>query len=163
MTSSLLIPKPRGRCLPAPLLHSQDRSRYSCSTAPDSLLWAQVLNDQWKAHLGMELKVVAEESVWVVAFKKGRFRHFAEAGSSASYLDPVWFLELFSRQGGYGTSWSDPVYDRMVADAKTTSDPALRLSNQPKLRKRFVKGLGSNLLNHKQPKYAWIDTNWRPQ
>src|SRR5215831_69935 len=55
MTSSLLIPKPRGRCLPAPLLHSQDRSRYSCSTAPDSLLWAQVLNDQWKAHLGMEL------------------------------------------------------------------------------------------------------------
>ena len=90
---------------------------------------------------------------------------------------------MFSGQGGYGTSWSDPAYYRMLSDAKATSNLLLRLQKmaecerhllrampilplchdvQPKLRKPFVKGLGSNLLNREQPKYAWIDTNWRP-
>jgi hypothetical protein len=32
----------------------------------------------------------------------------------------------------------------------------------PKLTKPFVKGLGNNLLNREQLKYAWIDTAWRP-
>ena len=42
--------------------------------------------------------------------------------------------------------------------------PILPLSHdvQPNLRKPFLKGLGSNLLNREQFKYAWIDTNWRP-
>jgi ABC-type oligopeptide transport system substrate-binding subunit len=158
---------------------------YFCPTMPDSMLWAQVLHGQWKAHLGVDLTIVAVElSVWGEAIHKGRFRHIAESGTAANYVDPVWFLELLSGQGGYGTSWSDPVYDRMLSDAKAASDPALRLKKlaecerylllampilplchdvQPKLRKPFVKGLGSNLLNREQPKYAWIDTHWRPQ
>ena len=160
------------------------RLEYFCTTMPDSMLWFQVLRGQWKAHLGVDLTIVAAElSVWAQAANKGNFRHIAESGSAANYVDPVWFLELFSGQSGYGTRWSDPVYDRMLFDAKAAVDPVLRLRKladcerylllampilplchdvQPKLRKPFVKGLGNNLLNREQLKYAWIDTNWRP-
>jgi len=31
------------------------------------------------------------------------------------------------------------------------------------LQKAFVHGLGANLLDAHPFKYAWIDTNWRPQ
>jgi oligopeptide transport system substrate-binding protein len=114
----------------------------------------------------------------------GRYRHIAESGAFANYVDPAWFLDLFSGAGGYGTSWSDLEFNRMLSSARATPDRALRMRRlaeceqlllqampilplcqvvQAKLQKPFVKGLGSNLLNREQFKYAWIDTNWRPQ
>ena len=72
----------------------------------------------------------------------------------------------------------------MLAEAKSTIDPALRMARLAScekrlleampilpysyevaslLRKPFVKGLGNNLLGRQQFKYVWIDTNWRPQ
>jgi oligopeptide transport system substrate-binding protein len=161
-----------------------DRLEYFGSNAPDSRLWFQVLRDQWKTNLGVELVMVAAElTVWIESMHAGNFRHIAESGSSASYVDPVWFLDVFGNQGGYGTSWSDPVYNRMLSQARATSDPPLRMARLaecerrllqgmpvipvchdvwPKLRKPFVKALGSNLLNREQLKYAWIDAGWRP-
>jgi oligopeptide transport system substrate-binding protein len=151
---------------------------------PDSRLWFQVLRAQWKAHLGVELVMVTTElTVWIQSVHAGNFRHVAELGSAASYVDPVWFLDVFRNHRGHGTSWSDLIYNQMLSQARMTSDPALRMVRLaecerrllqampvipvchdvcPKLRKPFVKALGSNLLNREQLKYAWIDTNWRP-
>jgi oligopeptide transport system substrate-binding protein len=162
-----------------------DRIEYFCSAMPASTLWGQVLKEQWKAHLGVELVIVpAELSVWAQAMYAGNFQHVGHWGSAASYVDPLWFLDLFSGTGGYGTGWSDPLYNQMLSQARATSDPALRMTRlaecerrllqgmpviplchdvQPKLTKPFVRGLGSNLLNREQLKYAWIDSNWRPQ
>jgi ABC-type oligopeptide transport system substrate-binding subunit len=162
-----------------------DRLEYFAPNLPDCTLWAQILREQWKAHLGLELVMVAVElTVWVQSVRAGNFRHVAQWGLEASYVDPVWFLDVFSSQGGYGTSWSDPVYKQMLSEARRTSDPTLRMARlaecerqllqampiipqahdvNPKLTKPFVNGLGSNLLNREQLKYAWIDTGWRPQ
>jgi oligopeptide transport system substrate-binding protein len=162
-----------------------DRLEYFAPNFPDCKLWAQVLKAQWKAHLGVELVMVAvEPQVWVQSFYAGNFRHVAQWGSEASYVDPVWFLDAFNSPGGYGTGWSDPVYSQLLSRAQATSDPALRMGRlaecerrllqampiipqlhdvYPRLAKPFVRGLGSNLLNREQLKYAWIDTNWRPQ
>jgi ABC-type oligopeptide transport system substrate-binding subunit len=161
------------------------RLEYFCSTDRDSILWAQVLKQQWKNHIGIELDIVAVEfAVFVESNVNGRFRHIAESGAFANYVDPAWFLDLFGIPGGYGTSWSDPRYNQALADAHATTDRSLRMAMlaecermllqampimplcqvvQAKLRKPFVKGLGSNLLNREQFKYAWIDTHWRPQ
>jgi oligopeptide transport system substrate-binding protein len=160
------------------------RLGYLCSTGTDSLLWAQVLKDQWKRHIDIDLDINAVEfSVFVEANVHGRFRHVAECGAFANYVDPAWFLDLFAVSGGYGTAWSDPLFQQMLSDARVTPDRALRMARlaecerlllkampilplcqvvQAKLRKPFVKGLGGNLLNRDQFKYAWIDTNWRP-
>jgi oligopeptide transport system substrate-binding protein len=162
-----------------------DRLEYFAPNMPDCKLWAQVLRAQWKAHLGVELVMVAvEQQVWIQSVHAGNFRHVAQWGSSASYVDPLWFLDVFDSQGGYGTSWSDPVYHQMLARARKTSDHAQRMERLaecerlllqampilplchdvlPLLGKPFVRGLGSNLLNRYPLKYAWIDTNWRPQ
>ena len=160
------------------------RLEYFAPNMPDCKLWFQVLREQWKAHLGVELVMVAVEfRVWIQSVHAGNFRHVAQWGSAASYVDPVWFLDVFSSPGGYGTSWTDPVYNQMLSQARAISDPALRIASleqcerrllqgmpiipvchdvYPKLTKPFVKGLGSNLLNREQLKYAWIDTEWRP-
>jgi oligopeptide transport system substrate-binding protein len=151
----------------------------------DAPLWAQVLQAQWKANLGLDLVVITQEfPVWLQSVKTRNFRHVAFWGSEGSYVDPSWFLDLFSSGDGYGSGWNDSQYNEMLSLAHATADPVLRMSElaecervllqampilplshdvQPNLRKPFLKGLGSNLLNREQFKYAWIDTNWRPQ
>ena len=127
--------------------------------------------------------IAQEFNVWLQCVKTRNFRHVIFAGSEGSYVDPSWFLDLFSSGDGYGSGWSDSQYNEMLALAHATADPALRMSKlaecervllqampilplshdvQPNLRKPFLKGLGSNLLNREQFKYAWIDTNWSP-
>ena len=152
----------------------------------DTKLIQQVLQRQWREHLGVDLEVIAEEvQTWIQSVHSGSYRHIADSGSpQGSYVDPAWFLDLFRGSGGYGTGWSDPQYDAMLTAAEATVDPALRLAGltrcerrlleampiipychevQSVLTKPFVKGLGNNRIIRMQFKYAWIDTNWRPQ
>ena len=162
-----------------------DRIEYLCPNQPDAKLWAQVLKWQWKVHLGVELVVRTEElQLWIHSVQSRSFRHVAFFGSSGGYRDPAWFLDLFSNGDGYGSGWSDAKYNTMLLHARSTSNPALRLARLaecechllrampilplcydvlPTLRKPYVKGLGNNLLDRYQLKYAWIDTKWRPQ
>jgi ABC-type oligopeptide transport system substrate-binding subunit len=150
----------------------------------DAVLWAEVLQSQWRANLGLDLAVVTQElPVWFQSVKSRSFRHVAFWGSEGGYVDPTWFLDLFGTADGYGSGWNDPRYNEMLSRAHATADPALRMSRlgecerfvlgampflplchdvQPTLRKPFLRGLGNNLLNREQFKYAWIDTNWRP-
>jgi oligopeptide transport system substrate-binding protein len=44
------------------------------------------------------------------------------------YNDPQTFLDMFVTGGGNNdTNWSDPAYDRMLADSENTPDPARRM------------------------------------
>ena len=151
----------------------------------DAVLWAEVLQAQWKANLGVELTVITQElPVWVQSVRARNFRHITFWGSpEASYQDPEWFLNLFSHGDGYCSGWNDPDYNHTLSRARAESDPELRMATlgdcerlllrampiiplchdvQPQLRKPYVRNLASNLLNREQFKYAWIDTNWRP-
>jgi oligopeptide transport system substrate-binding protein len=161
------------------------RVEYICPGSPDSEMIAQVLQQQWRKNLDIELEIrTLEMQVWIDSFHNGTFRHIAEGGSAASYMDPTWFLELFAEAGGYGSGWSDPEYSEMLRAAGAVVDrtarlakladcerhllramPVLPLAHEvwPILKKPFVKGMGNNPLGRDQFKYAWIDTNWRPQ
>ena len=100
------------------------------------------------------------------------------------YLDPNALLEWYVTGGPLSASWSDPKYDAMLAHAKATVDVAARmyglaecetylLRAMPILpllfygfagfQKPYVRGLGTNLLDAHPFKYAWIDTNWKPE
>jgi oligopeptide transport system substrate-binding protein len=160
------------------------RIEYIVGDSPDDMLWAQVLKQQWRAALGIELAILPVEfQTWIESFHTGKFRHLANGGSSAFYMDPVWFLDLFNRPDGYGTHWQDPEYLTILNQAKATADPALRLSRLARcerrllgampilpvanwvdavLKKPFVRGIGNNLLGRQQFKYVWIDSDWRP-
>jgi oligopeptide transport system substrate-binding protein len=162
-------------------------SRLEClvPSQNDAVLAAEVLQAQWKANIGVDLAVVTQElPVWVQSVRAGKFRHIAAWGSpEASYLDPEWFLDLFSHGDGWGSGWNDPLYNETLSQARAASDPEVRMARlgecerlllrampiipishdvQPQLRKPYLRGLASNLLNREQFKYAWIDTDWSP-
>lgn len=107
----------------------------------DAVLWPEVLQAQWKAHIGVDLR------------------------------------------DGYRSGWNDSRYNWTLARARAESDPELRMARlgecerlllrampiirwghdvQPQLRKPYLRGLASNLLNREQFKYVWIDTKWKP-
>jgi hypothetical protein len=52
----------------------------------------------------------------------GRVRLFRILGVS------IWFLHLFKIANGYGADWREPSYKAMLAMAKSTSYPAMRLA-----------------------------------
>jgi ABC-type transport system substrate-binding protein len=161
------------------------RMEYVCGNFPDSRMIAQVLQQQFREHLGIALAVIIEEvQTWVQSVQNRTFRHLADWGSMSAYLDPVWFLDLFNDAAGYGTGWSDPSYKAALNELKATKDPALRMARLANCERRllqampilpychevwgaltkpFVHGLGYNQLARRQFKYAWIDANWRPQ
>ena len=157
---------------------------FSGNNNTQDLLWAQVLRDQWRQNLGVETDLVLVDfPTWVNTMSNGGYRHVSTAGTSASYLDPVWFLDLFTEHEGYGTHWRDPLYNTMVAEVKRTTEPGLRIQRLMECERRllrampvmpqdywvngllvkpYVRGLGNNLLDREPLKYVWIDTNWRP-
>ena len=152
--------------------------------SPEAQLASQVLRSEWRMHLGIDLEItILDFPEWIARMIQGDFPHVAWSGSSAAYVDPMWFLDLFTTGNGYGTQWADREYSALVARAKDSSDPAQRTGTLAECEKRllrampvmpmdhwvtadlikpYVRGLGSNLLDRKQLKYAWIDTNWRP-
>ena len=85
---------------------------------------------------------------------------------------------------GNPTGWTHPDYTAKLADANRTLDPLERMMKLADCEKRllvampcvplyfeawaylqkpFVRGLTNNLFDIRPFKYAWIDTNWRPQ
>ena len=160
------------------------RLEYLTPNQMDAKLWAQVLKEQWKTNIGVELSIQTEElSVWAQSVQNRSYRHVAFSGSSAAYVDPSWFLDVFTTRDGCGTGWIDSQYNAMVSVARTAAVGDARMSKlaeceqyllrampvlplchdvQPYLRKPYVKGLGANLLDRYPTRYAWIDTNWRP-
>jgi ABC-type oligopeptide transport system substrate-binding subunit len=79
--------------------------------------------------------------------------------------------------------WFDPQYDSMLAKAKATVDPAIRMERLAECeryllrampfvpvyhdvwaypQKPYVRGIVPNAMDVHPLKHAWIDTNWRP-
>ena len=161
------------------------RIEYFSGNDAESVLWAQVLRDQWRQNLGIETDIVlADFPAWLAAIVDGTFRQLASSGTSASYIDPVWFLDIFNNRAGYGTHWSDPAYKALVAAAKHATDLAIRTQQLMECERRllrampvipqdhwvaavmvkpYIRGLGNNLLDREPLKYVWIDTAWRTQ
>jgi oligopeptide transport system substrate-binding protein len=151
---------------------------------PEAKPVAEILQQQWKQTLGIELVLSNQElQNWLhTIFSKG-YSGVAYWGDSGGYVDPAWFLDQFTTSSAANaTGWADNRYDTMLGDAAATSNRADRLRKLSEceryllgampffplytdawtyLCKPFVKGLGANPLDVQQWKYTWIDTNWR--
>ena len=161
--------------------------RIECLHPPfeDFKLTAQILQQQWRRTLGIELVLAMQDvGTWIQTMLAKSYPGIALSGDAGPYVDPSFFLDMFtSRSNASGSDWSDSTYDAMIADAAVTADRARRLEKLAagerhllgampviplsasvwlSLAKPFVKGLGTNLLDRQQFKYVWIDTNWRP-
>jgi oligopeptide transport system substrate-binding protein len=83
----------------------------------------------WRQQLGIATELHNEEwRVFVVNRRERRLTQAFRGGWIADYADPTSFLDLFAGDGALNWSgWSDPDYDRLLAAAQRTPEPAARL------------------------------------
>jgi oligopeptide transport system substrate-binding protein len=87
------------------------------------------LQDMWAKELGVTVNLAKQE--WKVYLNSMSSLDYDIARSSwvGDYPDPNTFLDLFLTGGGNNrTGWSDPDYDRLIAEAGREIDPAKRFA-----------------------------------
>lgn len=91
---------------------------------------AQVISQMWKENLGLDAELVNYEwKVYLENTKNLNYRSVARASWFGDFADPISFLELYTTADGNNrTGFSDPVYDRAVAETWTVPDPAQRMA-----------------------------------
>jgi oligopeptide transport system substrate-binding protein len=90
---------------------------------------SEILQQQWRNTLNIDARPSLKETK--VAYQAQvdlSYTGLMEGGWFGTYLDPDSFLLRFTTGSAYnGTGWSDPVYDRMLAEANMTIDPIERM------------------------------------
>lgn len=88
---------------------------------------ALAVADMWKQALGITVNTVNQE--WAVFLTNRQNHNFqiSRVGWTADYNDPMTFLDLFVTGGGNNDAgYANPEYDKLIADAKASSDLAKR-------------------------------------
>ncbi len=85
------------------------------------------LQAMWLQHLGVKVNLALQE--WKVYLNSLSSLDYGIARSSwvGDYPDPNTFLDMFGTGNGNNrTGWSDPAYDRLIADAARETNPERR-------------------------------------
>lgn len=90
---------------------------------------AEVIQQQWKAHLGIDIELRnLEWGVYLDSVTRTDF-DIARAGWVPDYSDPNTFLDMFVTGGAHNnTNWGNPAYDRLIEAAGAEPDPTRRLA-----------------------------------
>jgi oligopeptide transport system substrate-binding protein len=89
---------------------------------------AEVVQAQWKRHLGIDVTLSNQEwGAYLTSRRQGRFM-VARAGWIGDYIDPNTFLDLFTSDNPQNQSrWSHAEYDRLVYEAQREPDDRRRM------------------------------------
>jgi oligopeptide transport system substrate-binding protein len=159
--------------------------RLTTTQRPRAGKTAEILQQQWRDNLGIDVRLAnLTESLWAETLTAKRYDGMIEDAWAADYLDPNAFLSLFITPGITGVTWSDPLFEAHLEAVNATAESASRMKELADcerymmrfmpvvplyfdswsyLQKPFVRGLWMNPRSQPFFKYAWIDTNWRPQ
>ena len=91
---------------------------------------AEAIQQMWKKNLGIDIGLYNQEAkVWLDSMRQKNYQ-ITRAGWGGDYLDPSTFLEtMLSDSGNNHTNWKNPEYDRLLIEARNTSDEAKRFAN----------------------------------
>lgn len=89
---------------------------------------AEVVQAQWKRHLGIDVTLNNQEwGAYLTTRRQGRYM-VARAGWIGDYIDPNTFLDLFTSDNPQNQSgWSHDQYDRLMKAAQVEPDNQRRL------------------------------------
>ena len=98
------------------------------NTSEQHKVIAEAVQEMWKKNLGVTVNLTNQEwKVYLSARKQGDFQ-MARSGWIGDYLDPMTYLDTLMGGGGNNHSrWANPEYDRLVRQAQTSMDPAVRM------------------------------------
>jgi ABC-type transport system substrate-binding protein len=122
--------------------------KLSVSTAPVSVLTGQALQQMWKK-VGIETEILQLEQVQLIraaASKQYQVMLYRWAGGA----DPDKNVHQFFHSKGAvnRTGYSDPEMDRLLDDARTTTDPAKRLALYRQVNNLLARDLPYIFLNY---------------
>ncbi len=137
---------------------------------------AQVVQQMWKEALGFEVQLENVDFNVKLDREKAHDYDISRAGWIGDYADPMTMLDLFVTDGPFNDcAYSNPEYDKLIAESKNSGDQALRMKNmkeaekilmeempiipvyfytQPYLTKPYVKGIYKPLLNYPMMTYT---------
>jgi oligopeptide transport system substrate-binding protein len=94
----------------------------------ENLCLCEALQETWRRELGVHVGIApAEEKIVFDNHATGNFS-ILFIGWLAGFADPTQFMEIYlTNSGQNGGKWSDPEYDRLIAEAGRTLDPGRRL------------------------------------
>ncbi|MDU0329978.1 peptide ABC transporter substrate-binding protein [Paenibacillus sp. 3LSP] len=101
---------------------------------------ALAVADMWKKNLGVDVK--AENQEWAVFIENRQNLNYqvARAGWSADYNDPMTFMDMWVTGGGNNdTGFSNEEYDKLIKEAKTSDDMAVRDKNFARAEEILIK------------------------
>lgn len=88
----------------------------------------EYIANQWKVNLGINYKIISEDFATLVVDRNTGNYQVARDAWVGDYNDPMTFLDLATTDSGNNDShYSNPNYDKYVAQAKTTNDTATRM------------------------------------
>jgi oligopeptide transport system substrate-binding protein len=103
--------------------------QYIYNTNENHKAIAQVVQENWKRHLGIDITLENQEfKVTIENRHQGKF-DIARNGWVADFADPLNFIDLFlSYSGNNDSHWKNAEYDALVEKARDESDPHTRLT-----------------------------------
>jgi len=142
---------------------------------------AETIQQMWKKSLGIDVQLVNQE--WKVYLDSQRTLNYQVSRASwiGDYNDPNTFLDMWTTGNGNNrTGWSNPEYDRLIAEAARITDlkqrlevfqkaEALLLDEVPMIPIYFytlttaqrpeLKGWYPTILDHHPYKYVYLEPN----
>jgi len=88
---------------------------------------AEALQSEW-AQIGVNVNLVSQEWATFLNSRKNGDYYIARNGWLGDYNDPISFLDMWITGGGNNDAqWSNPDYDALIAQVKSSSDPVERM------------------------------------
>lgn len=122
---------PEGKGFPVvSILHNNDEKHAKI---------AQAIQEMWKNNLGINVKINSQEWQVYLDAEDNLNYDIARAGWVADYVDPMTFADMFVTKGGNNdTGWSNPEYDKAIAEANATGDQTKRMAAMHRAEKLFI-------------------------
>ncbi len=99
---------------------------------------AQAIQQMWNKELGLNVALENVEFKVKIAREKADPKEFdiSRAGWLGDYEDPMTFLDMYVTGGSQNdVSYSNPEYDKLIEEAKSTLDQKVRMDNMKKAEK----------------------------
>lgn len=149
------------------------------NTSENHRLVAEAIQAMWSTELGLPVSLRNMENRTVIDARRAGDFGVLRSVWIADFADPVSFLDIWrSDSGNNYTGWRDSAYDRLLAEASRSADPAARLSLLAQAETRLleqapvlplytfthvfvirpeVRGWFPTLLDHHPYKHVWLE------
>jgi oligopeptide transport system substrate-binding protein len=104
------------------------------NTSENHRIIAEAIQQMWRRNLGVDIGILNQE--WKVYLDSQDVLRYdiCRAGWIGDYTDPNTFMDMWVKDGGNNdTGWSNPEYERLLAESQSAPDDAARLATYQKM------------------------------